>query len=234
MSGMDHINVSFMMRTATITCRDRPSACQPETVHHVIRCLSDKRTIPLPLFSLSLSRSLSFALLCSGHGVKAGPPPRSVFSLSLSLSRSLARSLSLSLSLSLALSLSLSLSLVSACSSAVLQCVHVMSQLYHLFRQIIVLEKTPVILACPAQPATILPAHAQARPTFAAPITLATLRISRCQQTQRMTMIRILQSYHATATMSPISQDLQAQVHRPCHVRARHQSRYHQRSADSG
>ena len=116
---------------------------------------------------LSLSRSLSFALLCSGHGVKAGPPPRSVFSLSLSLSRSL------------------SLSLVSACSSAVLQCVHVMSQLYHLFRQIIVLEKTPVILACPAQPATILPAHTQARPTFAALITLATLRISRCQQTQR-------------------------------------------------
>ena len=132
------------------------------------------------------------------------------------------------------LSLSLSLSLVSACTSAVLQCTHVMSQLHHIFRQIIVLEKTPVILACPAQPATILPAHTHARPTFAAPITLATLRISRCQQTQRVTMIRTLQSYHATATMSPRSQDLQAQTHRPCHVRARHQSRYHQRSADSG
>ena len=128
--------------------------------------------------------------------------------------------------------LSLSLSLVSACSSAVLHAY--MSQLYHSFRQIIVLEKTPVILACPAQPATILPVHTQARPTFAAPITLATLRISRCQQIQGETMIRTLQSYQATATMSSISQDLQVQVRRQRHVRARHQSRHHQRSEESG
>ena len=77
-------------------------------------------------------------------------------------------SCSLSLSVfSLSLSLSLSLSVA----------VQVVSVLLVVCREVIVLEQTPEIIACPAQPATILPAHTQARTTFAAPITLATLRI---------------------------------------------------------
>ena len=55
--------------------------------------------------------------------------------------------------------------------------VPVVSVLLLVCREVIVLEQTPEIIACPAQPATILPAHTQARTTFAAPITLATLRI---------------------------------------------------------
>ena len=68
----------------------------------------------------------------------------------------------------------LSLSLSSLSLSVAVQVVNV---LLLVCREVIVLEQTPEIIECPAQPATILPAHTQARTTFAAPITLATLRI---------------------------------------------------------
>ena len=66
------------------------------------------------------------------------------------------------------------------------------------------------------QPATILPAHTQARTTFAAPITVATLRISKRQPTQRNRTIRILQNYRvimATSSMSPSRSTRPRQAH---------------------
>ena len=48
------------------------------------------------------------------------------------------------------------------------------------------------------------------------------------------TNIRILQNYRVIMTTSSMSQVLPAQFHEPCRARIVHQSRYHERSADSG
>ena len=55
MSGTDNTNVSFMMRTSTITCKD------------LDQVPSDKRTIPFPLLSLSLSFQLAVQQSCSAY-----------------------------------------------------------------------------------------------------------------------------------------------------------------------